>query len=431
MTGGPLGTRSAIEKAVRGAVEKTPVLDVHTHLYPPSFGPILLWGIDELVTYHYLIAESVRAAGIQPERFRAMPKAAQAEFVWENLFLRHSPISEACRGVLTALRRLGIDARKRDLAAIRRHFLGRTVAAHVDDVFRIAGVSKAVMTNDPFDDEERPSWLAGKAGDPRFLAVLRMDPILNGWPAPVKAMRASGYRVGPRLDARCLGEVRRFLGDWIGRMKAIYMAVSLPPTFAFPEKSDRAALIERAVMPVARERGIPFAVMVGVKKRLNPRLGLAGDGVGRAGTEALESLCLAFPENRLLASYLSREDQHGLCVAARKLPNLLIFGCWWFLNNPSIIEEITRERLELLGPSFVPQHSDARVLDQLLYKWDHFRAIFARVLADKYADLAAAGSPPTAPEIRRDVQHWFSGAFEGFLAGTPGNVRIDPGARRG
>jgi hypothetical protein len=25
------------------------------------------------------------------------------------------------------------------------------------------------------------------------------------------------------------------------------------------------------------------------------------------------------------------------------------FGCWWFLNNPSLVEEITRERIEMLG----------------------------------------------------------------------------------
>ena len=51
---------------------------------------------------------------------------------------------------------------------------------------------------------------------------------------------------------------------------------------------------------------------------------------------------------------LSRENQHELCVAARKFANLMPFGCWWFLNNPSIVSEITRERLELLGPTFIP-----------------------------------------------------------------------------
>ena len=35
------------------------------------------------------------------------------------------------------------------------------------------------------------------------------------------------------------------------------------------------------------------------------------------------------------------------------------FGCWWFLNNPSIVQEITRERIEMLGTSFIPEHPDA------------------------------------------------------------------------
>ena len=88
---------------------------------------------------------------------------------------------------------------------------------------------------------------------------------------------------------------------------------------------------------------------------------------------------------------LARENQHELCVAARKFGNLMVFGCWWFLNNPSLIEEIERMRFELLGTSFIPQHSDARVLDQLIYKWDHSRRIIGKVLADKYADLAETG----------------------------------------
>jgi hypothetical protein len=74
---------------------------------------------------------------------------------------------------------------------------------------------------------------------------------------------------------------------------------------------------------------------------------------------------------------LSRENQHELCVYARKFNNLMPFGCWWFLNNPSIVEEITRERIELLGASFIPQHSDARVLEQVIYKWRNTRATLA------------------------------------------------------
>ena len=61
---------------------------------------------------------------------------------------------------------------------------------------------------------------------------------------------------------------------------------------------------------------------------------------------------------------LSVDNQHELCVLARKFGNLHVYGCWWFCNNPSIIEQTTRMRLEMLGTAFTCQHSDARVLEQ-------------------------------------------------------------------
>jgi hypothetical protein len=82
---------------------------------------------------------------------------------------------------------------------------------------------------------------------------------------------------------------------------------------------------------------------------------------------------------------------------------------------PALIEETTRMRLELIGLSCTPQHSDCRVLDQLVYKWRHSREVIARVLADKYEDLAAAGWEPTRAEIERDVHDVLGGSFEKFL----------------
>jgi hypothetical protein len=115
---------------------------------------------------------------------------------------------------------------------------------------------------------------------------------------------------------------------------------------------------------------------------------------------------------------LARENQHELAVAARKFGNLMIFGCWWFLNNPSLVDEITRMRTELLGTSYVPQHSDARVLEQLIYKWRHSRQLIAQVLVDKYCDLAETGWKTSDQEIRRDVHHLLHENFEKFVGAT-------------
>jgi hypothetical protein len=137
--------------------------------------------------------------------------------------------------------------------------------------------------------------------------------------------------------------------------------------------------------------------------------------VGRSHIETVENLCAAYPENKFLATFLSRENQHELCVTARKFGNLMPFGCWWFLNTPGMIREITGMRLELLGLGFIPQHSDARVLDQLVYKWDHSRQEITRVLTEKYEDLATTGWPVTEEAIRQDVERLFSRNFQEFL----------------
>ena len=156
-------------------------------------------------------------------------------------------------------------------------------------------------------------------------------------------------------------------------------------------------------------------MMIGSRLRVNPGLREAGDMEGKADVASVVNLCLGFPENRFLVTMLSRENQHELCVAARKFANLMPFGCWWFLNNPSIVSEITRERLELLGPTFIPQHSDARVLEQLLYKWPHARRDIANALADQYAGVVEDGRPVTVAEMTRDVRRLFS---ENFLSWT-------------
>ncbi len=404
-----------LRKIVDKAMNEVKITDVHTHLYTPCFKDLLLWGVDELVTYHYLIAETFRWLDIPYEDFWNMDKESQSDLVWNKLFVENSPYSEACRGVLTVLNKLGLDIKKDGLPQYRKFFENKTVDEYVDMVFDMSGVKEVVMTNDPFDDAEREIWLNSYKEDERFKAALRIDPLLNGGEDVLRQLMDWGYDVDTELNEKTYGEIRRFLSEWVDRMDAVYMAVSLPPTFEFPEDSMRAKLIENCILPVCREYNIPFALMIGVKKLVNPDLKLAGDSVGKSSIEAVEYLCANYPHNKFMVTMLAKENQHELCVAARKFRNLLVFGCWWFLNNPSLIDEITRMRFELLGVSVVPQHSDARVLDQLIYKWAHSRKIIADVLYDKYKDLMATGWPLAEEDIVRDVEKLMSGNFWEFI----------------
>ena len=411
---------ASLHTMVHAVVDDTPVFDIHTHLYDPAFGSLLLWGIDELLVYHYLVSEAFRWIDQPFDEFWKLSKTEQAETVWNALFLEHSPISEACRGVLTCLNAFGFDVKRRDLHALRAQYGKWKTEDFITRCCEIANVRKICMTNSPFDDLERPVWERKFTRDPPFVAALRIDPLVLDWPATAPKLRSWGYDVSTELNQKTFDGIRRFLADCTRRMETQYCMVSLPPEFAYPSTGSDSArataqIIEHAIMPHGREHRQAFALMIGVNRQVNPALGLAGDSVGTADVGAVERLCAAFPDNKFLCTMLARENQHALCVAARKFRNLHVFGCWWFMNVPSLIEETTRMRLELIGSSCTPQHSDCRVLDQLVYKWRHSRGIIAKVLAEKYEALTATGWEPTRSEIERDVRDLLGGALEKFI----------------
>ncbi|WP_314585906.1 glucuronate isomerase [Paenibacillus terrigena] len=420
----PIESLAELEQTVRHIVLETPVYDIHTHLYSADFEERLLWGVDQLLVYHYLTAEYFRQGELSYDEFWAMDDAGRADRVWQALFVDSMPVSEAASGVVTALNRLGLSPSVygRDLDAYRAAWAGKTAAAQVNDVLATAKVKTVVMTNDPFDAVERAVWLKGGCTDARFQTALRIDKLLLDWTSAATELRSLGYAVAADdpsalSQEATLAEVRRFLRDWCGRIGALYIMASLPGDVQYPAPGEALTmLLDGAVVPVCRELGLPLALMVGVRRQVNPALYLAGDMSMQADLGLLERLCLRYPELQLLVTVLARENQHQLAVLARKFSNLTIFGCWWFLHTESMIREMTAFRTELLGTSYIPQHSDCRVLEQLVNKWDHSRSVIAGVLYDKYARLHQDRWLVSENDIRCDIEHYFGGVFQQVLS---------------
>lgn len=460
---------NAIEHVVTSEVASAETIDLHTHLLPPSHGLLCLWGIDELLTYHYLVAEYFMTASpsISPELFYAKSKREQADLIWKALFKDRSPVSEACRGVLTTLQAFGLSRaiQNRDLEEVRKFYSsfrddGLAGAERFSElVYRVAGVSYAIMTNIPFDANESQHWRPKKkVFTKQYRSALRVDPLLAGDRSTIEiSLRASGYDV-------TLEGARQYLRDWIDTINPEYMMASTPHNFDWSssntgplvgvkklgvnedalkepfafvdmtskgvgiecegEEDETASIIDESsdflsevLMAVCEEKDLPIALKIGAKRGVNPALLTAGDGiVAFASGEILARLCVRFPKVRFLATFLSRNNQHEACVLASKFRNLHIYGCWWFCNNPSMIHEITTMRVEMMGTAFTAQHSDARVLDQLIYKWSHSRSVIAAVLVKQYKALVKSGWFATRKEIRRDIKRLFGGSYEDFMA---------------
>ena len=165
------------------------------------------------------------------------------------------------------------------------------------------------------------------------------------------------------------------------------------------------------VIPLCREFKIALTLMVGAKRGVNPDLKDGGDGVKKVDTDWISRLCRENSDVKFMVTALSSENQQELIVLSRKFSNLMVFGVWWFLNTESQIMDITVKRLELLGTSFIPQHSDSRILEQLLYKWPRARKMLQYLLTEKYLLLEELGWKVTDQEIERDVRNLLSGNF--------------------
>eukprot|EP00927_Polykrikos_kofoidii_P053507 TRINITY_DN4811_c0_g1_i1.p1 TRINITY_DN4811_c0_g1~~TRINITY_DN4811_c0_g1_i1.p1 ORF type:complete len:965 (+),score=116.25 TRINITY_DN4811_c0_g1_i1:51-2897(+) len=427
---------SHLREAVLQEVEATEAVDVHTHLFPASYGPQLMqYGIDAMLTYHYLVAEYLSTAKELPDYFYSLPRKEKANRIWEALFVKASPISEQCRGVLTTLNALGLKTQvaARDLKAIRQWYAGQDADMFNNKMMRLAGLKYVVTTHDPFDRQEVATCLDPPAQPSRYRRALSLDSLLNGdWETVCLALCIAG-------KVCTLRGVAALLKRCVAASDPMLITATTPHDFSYePTRSsgggdyDGANLdrqldtndwkpspqevMETVILPLCQGVGLPLSLRMGTHRAICPSLRLAGDGVGSAQLESLARLCHINPHVKFLATVLGRSDQHELTVLASKFRNLHIWGCWWYCNNPSIVSEVTELRMEMLGTGFTFQASSARVHDQLISKWIHSRALLSRALTSKYTDLLSTGWQISRTEIRRDVQRLLGGAFQEFIA---------------
>ena len=399
-------------------IDATPIYDIHTHIYAESFGDMLLCGIDELLTYHYLIAEYFRYSKLPYDDFFALQKSEQAQLVWDEIFVKRTPFSESAHGILTIFKALDIDFYSKDLSSIREQ-MNKLIASgsYTSKIFEISKVSRVVMTNDPFDTVEKKYWSDQKLEDKRFLSSLRLDMLINNYISVIPTLKKWGYNVDEHISGETILQLEKFVEDYIKLFDPLYLAVSLPADFTLDNKKYKlsASIIEDVVLPVARKYNKSLVLMVGAIRQVNSAMRLAGDWMGQSDLNVVETLAKKNPENKFLVTSISRENQHQLIVLARKFRNLHIFGCWWQLNIPETIVEMTNMRLELLGLSVTLQHSDARVLEQLIYKWSHFKELLKPILFKKYEKVLDSGWTLTSDDIQRDVNLMLGAEFDNFI----------------
>ena len=384
-----------ISSKLLNIINSAPIFDLHTHLFPPKHEGYFLLGFKNLLNYHYLIAELLTATNIDASTFYSYNDEKKASIIWNELFEKRTPVSEACAGVLSILKELNIEINNKSFLSICDEYDKKIQSDK--NIFELSNVSSLVMTNNPFDLDEWSLFNTNDWDKKIYLSSLRLDDLILEYEETLKKAKD---QISNQDNI-----IVTYLEKCYSQSNPVYAAVSLNLETFHKIFQDS---LWKDILVWLENKNLPLSLMLGVKRAVNKDFGLAGDGIGDINLKELSNLCNLFPKNKFLVTCLSLNDQHELTVLARKHPNLKIFGFWWFMNQPTIIKQILKMRIDMLGFSFIPQHSDARVSDQLIYKWSHFKKILHPILLEYYQDLLDKNFPISENILQRDIDNLLS-----------------------
>ncbi len=384
---------SQIKFYIEKFVNSTPIFDIHTHLFPSKFKKYYNVGLIKLLNYHYLKAELFSLGNIKIKNFNNLDDNKKAKIIWDNLFLNRYPISTATQGVLRILKIYGVEDVNQKFDKILK--ITNENQLSEEDIFKITNINQVVMTNNPFNSEEKKILNLNK--DSKYLPSIRIDDLFMK-PKSKNEYLNSWYLSGKEKIKKAIKEIKII----IQTNKPSYFSLS---TENFKEFENE--FFFKNFLSLLKETKTPMMLLIGVKRGVNKLYKDAGDGIGTMNLDYLEKILSKFPRNKFLVSCLDYRDQFKLSVLARKFQNLKIVGFWWFNNNESIIENLLKQRFELLGDNFIVQHSDARIIDQLVYKWLDFKSIYIKVMVEKYQKLLSLGYKIKATDLERKINFHF------------------------
>ena len=230
-----------LREAVGQEVDAAEACDVHAHCFGPEYGERLMaFGIDKLLTAGYgnsdlacspdLVAQYLAVADEPPEVFARLAMTEQADRIWEALFVRRSPLSEACLGVVTALQALGLHEalERRDLPAIRAWYATQDGARFNEKVLRLAKLRYVISSHSPFFSAcQLDACLHPPPATPRYKAALEVDSLLEGdWRRVTATLDTAG-------EPRTLRGVANLLERCVGTCRPVYVSSSTPHTFTY------------------------------------------------------------------------------------------------------------------------------------------------------------------------------------------------------
>jgi glucuronate isomerase len=136
-----------------------------------------------------------------------------------------------------------------------------------------------------------------------------------------------------------------------------------------------------------QEWKLPFDLMIGVNRRVYPQGVYQGQDLFDQRTSLIQyaDLFNAFPDVTFCISVLTSSQNQELASYSWIFPNVVTCGHWWYANVPTLIDRDLRNRLQAVPKTKqIGYYSDAYKLEFILPKFNMYRRVLARVLAEDY-----------------------------------------------
>lgn len=391
-----------LEQRLYEEIRHLPTIDIHSHIdpaYPVSTS------LRDILGYHYF-TELAHSAGLDGRWVeRSTPDEEMIPRLIEALARIDNTVQFAWLGELAAE---FFDFREPLTVGNWRILADRVAKAaarphRAADILRQTGLKRVYLTNN-FDED------LTVIDRSMFVPCLRTDALVMGWEKPEtrQAFQRATGESGGTLAGLNAGLDRLF--DRFRKAGAASAAISLPSDFRCWHVSDEAldGLLgrvaagrdltpdERAHLSVGlfyrmaemcREHVMPYQLMIGVIRDAYKRGVYQGRDLVVAGGSLSQYLDLfnRFHDVDFPVSILSLAQCQELTCYGWILHNVKCSGHWWYANVPTAIEQELRLRLECVPRSkIIGYYSDMYKLEFGLPKFNMFRRVLARVLADAY-----------------------------------------------
>jgi glucuronate isomerase len=377
-------------------IRRIPLIDPHTHIDPHRPAARSL---DDILGYHYY-TELAHSAGMDkaPLDPAASPRQrVQAIFAHLERFnntVQYAWFLEIAR---TFLGFQGDHLRAADADALFDTAQERMARPDWEEhVLRTTNLEKVFLTNE-FDDPLEGFDTA------RYVPCLRTDALVFLLDQPdvrARLAKATGVEVG---DEGSLRRALRAVFEHFTRKGARACAISLPPDF-----QPRPGGVFWLLAENCREFGLPFDLMIGVNRRVYKAGVHQGQDLFDSRTSLIQyaELFNAFPQVTFCVSVLSSGLNQELASYSWIFPNVFTSGHWWYANIPAYIETDLRARLQAVPRTKqIGYYSDMYKLEFALPKYNMYRRILARVLADDFVRpgiTTQAGAIALARQVLRD-----------------------------